>query len=54
MEYGRYHPTSGIPVYSIDTDFDCEEEFEIELGKVPYPRGSSGASGMSGNPRVGE
>jgi len=54
MEHGRYHPTSGIPVYSIDTDFDYEEEFEIKLRKVLYPRGSSGASGMSGNPRIGE
>ena len=33
MEYGRYHPNSGIPVYSVDTDFDFEEEFRITLRK---------------------
>ena len=43
MEFGRYHPTTGIPLYSIDFDFDFEEEFEIRVRKVPLARGSSGA-----------
>ena len=34
MEFGRYNPNSGITVYSVDMDFDFEEEFRISFKKA--------------------